>query len=162
MSIPLESSPTRTHACMCEVMRTHTVPSSSSLNNTWITLPMKDSAVDLGGAFFGGLVSVHVQRHQLPRHSAAAVCVWGGACVYLHVFYCELLCVWPVQSLWCIWAVGFLVLPQLLRFLLWTRVGGKISNSSQLFFFPFLFQTKEELETWKRLIKVGASKGPGK
>lgn len=130
---------------MCEVMRTQTVPSSSSLNKTWITLPMKDSAVDLGGAFFGGLVSVHVQRHQLPRHSAAAV--WGGLLLCICVYFTVKFCVCgpfracDVSELWAFW--GF----HSFSVFFCEREWEAKSQTAPSFFFPFLFQTKEELET---------------
>lgn len=150
------------HVRTCELMQT--VPSSFSLNKTWITLPMRDAAGDLAGAFFGDPVSVHIQRH---RCSAATVGGWGvewwwrwwGVSAYLRVFYCDVLtsCLGPVMYLSCGLSGASTASP--LSFL---NQSGR-QNLKQLpasSFFPFLFQTKEELETWKRLIKVAASKGP--
>lgn len=72
------------------------------------------------------------------RSKAWTASVFGGWCLWgCLLTQCVSVCVVLSQGLWCIRAVGFLGLPQLLCSPFWTRVGGEISNSSQLFSFFF-------------------------
>lgn len=68
--------------------------------NGWEKL-LTDLAVDLGGAFFGDCVSVHIQRHQLPWSLAAAVCGGASDTVCICVLYCPRAC--DVSELWAFW-----------------------------------------------------------
>lgn len=93
------------HVSTRELM--HTVPSSFSLNKTWITLPMRDAAADWARAFFRGPCFS-------SRWKASAASLFSGYCLrgvewwwvvsaYLRVLYCDVLtsCLGPVMYLSC-------------------------------------------------------------
>lgn len=91
------------HVHTCELM--HTVPSSFSLNKTWITLPMRDAAGDLAGIFFGGTLFQFTFKG-ISCFALQRLLFGGGewgVSAYLRVLYCDVLtsCLGPVMYLSC-------------------------------------------------------------
>lgn len=129
------------HMCTCELM--HTVPSSFSLNKTWITLPMRDAAGGLAGAFFWETLFQFRSKASL----FSGYCLrgvewwwWWGVSAYLRVLYCDALtsCLGPVMYLSCGLSGASTASP-----LSFVNQSGR-QNLKQLpaFFFPFSFSNQ--------------------